>query len=93
MTLGRAVVASDVGDLRGAVADGSSGLLVAPADAQALATALERVLADPALAGRMGAEGRRRVLEHSSWELVAERVEAELQRRHQRERSEHFNGV
>lgn len=80
MTLGRAVVASDVGDLSSAVADGCSGLLVAPADAVALAAALERVLADPALAARMGAEGRRRVLEHSSWEVVAERVEAELLR-------------
>lgn len=78
MTMGRAVVASDVGDLGAAVADGETGLLVPPDDPEALASALERIVADPSLAERFGAEGRRRVLSDSSWETVAERLEAEL---------------
>jgi glycosyltransferase involved in cell wall biosynthesis len=76
MTMSRAVVASDVGDLGSVVADGETGLLVAPGDAQALADALERPLADPDLARRMGEAGRKRVLSGSSWEEVAERFEA-----------------
>jgi glycosyltransferase involved in cell wall biosynthesis len=78
MTMGRAVVASDVGDLGEAVLDGETGLLVPPDDAPALADALERVISDPALADRMGGAGLRRVEEEFSWDHVAARVEREL---------------
>jgi glycosyltransferase involved in cell wall biosynthesis len=78
MTMGRAVVASRVGDLPAAVADGETGLLVEPGDATALAGALEQVLADAGQAERMGAAGRARAASTSSWEAVAERVEAAL---------------
>lgn len=78
MTMGRAVVASRVGDLPAAVADGETGLLVEPGDATALAGALEQVLADAERAERMGAAGRARAASTSSWEAVAERVEAAL---------------
>jgi glycosyltransferase involved in cell wall biosynthesis len=81
MTMARALVSSEVGDLTSAVIDGETGLTVAPGDAHALALALERVLFDAELAERLGNEGRRRLLEHSSWEVVAERVEAALGRR------------
>lgn len=79
MTMGRAVVSSDVGDLASVVADGETGRVVPPGDAEALAVALEEVVADYELAARLGAAGRARVLERSSWEVVAERVEAALQ--------------
>jgi glycosyltransferase involved in cell wall biosynthesis len=75
MTLARPVVASDVGDLPSIVADGETGLLVPPADPAALAAALERLLADPRSARRMGEAGRERVLGGSSWENVAERFD------------------
>ena len=77
-TMGRAVVTSDVGDLGSAVRDGQTGRVIPPGDPQRLADALEEVLADPGLAARMGEAARRTVLEGSSWETVAERVEAEL---------------
>jgi len=52
---------------------------VVPArDPARLATALEQILADPALAARMGEAARRMVLAGSSWERVAGRVEEEL---------------
>jgi glycosyltransferase involved in cell wall biosynthesis len=79
MTMERAVVASDVGDLGDAVADGKTGILVPSGDPDALADALERVISDRSLAERLGAEGRRRVLSTSSWEAVAERLESTLQ--------------
>lgn len=80
MTMARAVVTSDVGDLPASVADGETGLVVPAGDPRALASALERVVSDRALAERLGAEGRERVLDGSSWERVAERVEAELEK-------------
>lgn len=78
MTMARALVSSEVGDLTTAVIDGETGLTVAPGDPHALALALERILSDPELAERLGREGRRRLLEYSSWEVVAERVERAL---------------
>jgi glycosyltransferase involved in cell wall biosynthesis len=57
---------------------GSTGLLVPPGDADALATALDRLLAAPALARRMGERGRARVRERFLWSVVARKLEAVL---------------
>ena len=78
MTMGRAVVASDVGELPQAVADGVTGRVVAAGDSAALAEALEEVLGDAAHAERWGEAGRRRVMEEFGWERVAELVERAL---------------
>jgi glycosyltransferase involved in cell wall biosynthesis len=78
MTMARPVVASDIGELGRTVVDGETGRLVPAGDVEALARALEEVLADGALAARLGKEGRRRLLADSGWERVAARVEAEL---------------
>jgi len=78
MTMGRAIVAADVGDLPEAVTDDVSGLIVPPRDARALADALDRVVGDPELAERLGAAGHARTLEGSGWPAVAEQVEAGL---------------
>jgi glycosyltransferase involved in cell wall biosynthesis len=78
MTMARALVSSEVGDLTTAVVDGETGLTVPPGDSSALTHALERILVDAELADRLGREGRRRLMERSSWEVVAERVEAAL---------------
>ncbi|MFN2369970.1 MAG: glycosyltransferase family 4 protein, partial [Candidatus Krumholzibacteriia bacterium] len=59
---GLPVIAGDASSLPEIVADGTTGLLVPPGDAAALATALRRLLDDPALARRLGAAGRARVL-------------------------------
>lgn len=78
MTMQRAVVASDVGDIGGAVGDGAAGLVVPPGDVGALVDALDAVVGDPELAERLGAAGRARVLDGSGWPSVAERVEQAL---------------
>jgi glycosyltransferase involved in cell wall biosynthesis len=66
------VVACRIAAVPEVVGDGATGLLVPPRDPGALAEALERLIADPALARRLGQEGRRRALGFSP-RHVAER--------------------
>jgi glycosyltransferase involved in cell wall biosynthesis len=54
MSAGCAVVASAVPGIVDVVEDGVNGLLVTPGDPDALAAAMNRLLADPALAARLG---------------------------------------
>jgi glycosyltransferase involved in cell wall biosynthesis len=56
--------------------DGVTALHVPPGDPEALALAIARVLDDDALAARLGAAGRARVLERFTWRAVAERTVA-----------------
>jgi glycosyltransferase involved in cell wall biosynthesis len=55
-----AVVASSVGGVPEAVADGETGLLVPPGDAEALAGALRSLVDEPSRATALGEAGRRR---------------------------------
>ncbi len=64
MAVGLPVVATKVGGTPEAVEDGVTGLLVPPGDPAALAAAIRRLRADPALARRLGEAGRRRVEQH-----------------------------
>ena len=61
MWKGRPVVASRVGGIQDQVTDGVTGLMVDPADLDAFGHAVVRLLADPTLAGRLGAAARERV--------------------------------
>jgi starch synthase len=77
-----AVVASRVGGIPEIVVEGETGHLVdwdeSDPDrfARDLASAVESLLADPALAARMGAAGRARVLERFTWPAIADRTVA-----------------
>jgi glycosyltransferase involved in cell wall biosynthesis len=74
---GRGVVASRAGGILDLVDDGEQGLLVDPEDTNALADALVRVLADRALAERLGAAAHARFPEWSQTpEQFAERLRA-----------------
>jgi glycosyltransferase involved in cell wall biosynthesis len=64
MLTGLPVVACDVRGPAEQVVPELTGLLVPPGDAPALAAALRRLVADPALRKRMGEAGRARALEH-----------------------------
>jgi trehalose synthase len=64
MWKGRPVIASAVGGILDQIVDGREGLLLTdPTDLKAFATALARLIEDPALAARLGAAGRARVRE------------------------------
>ena len=66
------VVASAVGGVPELVVDGQAGLLFPSGDADALAQALERLLCQPELAGRLSAVGRQRVEREFSLARMAE---------------------
>ncbi len=74
MDAGKPVVATRVGGVPDLVEDGVGGLLVAPQDPAALASALAELLRDPARASRMGEAGRRRRREEFSIEATARNV-------------------
>lgn len=77
MSLGRCAIGSRIPGLADAIEDGVSGLLAAPGDPGALAGALERALADPALCERLGEAARRRSADFSV-EATGERFVALL---------------
>jgi glycosyltransferase involved in cell wall biosynthesis len=80
MASGRPVVASAVDGIPDAVLDQQTGLLVPPDDAPALARALERLLADAAMADRLGVAGRARAREAFAWPSIAARYLAVFSR-------------
>ncbi len=69
------VIASRVGGVPETVLDGETGVLVPPAQSQALAYALEGLLEDPARRRRMGDRGRAFVLRSFLWEDCVRRME------------------
>jgi glycosyltransferase involved in cell wall biosynthesis len=74
MAAGLPVVATDVGDVSRAIADGVTGYVVPVRNADKLADALEPLLLDAGLRRRMGAAGRARVTEMFSSEVTARAV-------------------
>ncbi|HYM15065.1 MAG TPA: glycosyltransferase family 4 protein [Dehalococcoidia bacterium] len=70
------VVATTAGAFPEVIADGETGVLVPPADARALADAIESLLADPARRQAMGAAGARRIQREFSWRSCAEKTAA-----------------
>jgi glycosyltransferase involved in cell wall biosynthesis len=75
------VVATTAGALPEVIGrDGSTGFLVPPGDAPALAAAISRALADAPLRRRLGEGGRARVLDMFTWERAAEATVAEYRR-------------
>jgi glycosyltransferase involved in cell wall biosynthesis len=73
---GCCVVASRHGGLPEIVRDGETGVLVAPGDPGALAAALRRLAADPALGPRLGAAAAVDVAERFAPGLLVARVQA-----------------
>ena len=72
MALGKPVIASRIGGLPEIVADGETGIVVTPEDSEELRTAIATLVADPALAARMGAAGQDRVTSFYASTVVRE---------------------
>ena len=66
------IIACRAGGMPEAVADGESGLLVEPGDAAGLAAALSRLIDDPDLRTRLGAQGRSRIEREFSVEKMVD---------------------
>jgi glycosyltransferase involved in cell wall biosynthesis len=76
MASGKAVVASAMGQIEDVIEDGQNGFLVPPGDAQALASCLVKLIRDPALRDRTGAQARLDAVRSHSWEDYVLRLEA-----------------
>ena len=76
LAAGCPLIAARVGVVPEVLVDGEHALLVAAGDAEALADALGRILADPALRERLGRSGRRLVEERYSGERLAGALES-----------------
>jgi glycogen synthase len=67
------IVASNIGGIPDVIEDGLNGVLVPPGEPEALARAINRLLADRDLACRLSEEAQERAKDHD-WEVLAERV-------------------
>jgi glycosyltransferase involved in cell wall biosynthesis len=67
MAAGCAIVATDLPSTAEVVTDGETALLVPPSDVDALAAALERLRADPALRAQLGSAARALALREHTW--------------------------
>jgi glycosyltransferase involved in cell wall biosynthesis len=74
MAAGLPVVASRIGQLAQVLRPEVDGLFCPPGNAPALAAALERLRAEPALRRRLGRAARAKVLREHTWEAVARRI-------------------
>lgn len=74
MACGTPVIASRAGALPEVVGEDGAGMLVPPADPQALAAAIKGLLADKPLRERMGEAARSRIVERFSWEIAARKT-------------------
>jgi glycosyltransferase involved in cell wall biosynthesis len=75
MAAGRPIVSSDLPSIREVISDDVNALLVPPGDAEALASAIQRLLNDPVLASRLARAALDEVPKYS-WQRRAERLEA-----------------
>lgn len=75
MAAGKPIVASGIPGYREVLDHGVQGWLVPPADAEALADALQGLLVDPDLRLALGRRGQEKAARYA-WPLVAERIES-----------------
>lgn len=73
---GRPVVATAVGGMARVVLDGRTGMLVPPGDPGAVASALDRLLEDPALRRRMGERARAHAQQNFGQQTSLDRLSA-----------------
>lgn len=81
MSCGLPVVASEIGGASLVIQDRRNGRLVPSGDPQALARAINELLADPAQRLAFGQAGRKTVLEQFAWSITVQRLQAALENR------------
>lgn len=76
MAMGKATVAPAYESVLRVIEDGVDGITFVPDDQDSLRAALRRAVEDPQRTRAIGAAARRKVVEHFTWEHVADRFEA-----------------
>jgi glycosyltransferase involved in cell wall biosynthesis len=76
MAMSKAVIASKGGGTEEQIEDGITGLLVDPGNSEQLASALEKLQADPELRARLGANGRKKFIEKYEFEVFYSKLRA-----------------
>jgi D-inositol-3-phosphate glycosyltransferase len=74
MACGKPVIGSRVGGIRYSVVDGETGILVPPKNPVAVAHAMHRLLAEPSWARALGANGKKRVQQFFTWQIVVQEL-------------------
>jgi len=74
MACEKPVIATRIGAIPEVVDDGKTGVLVPPRQPKALAHAILSLLENPSIMREMGIAGRRKVLEHFTWDHVTHRT-------------------
>lgn len=75
MAAGKAIIASETGQIAEVIRHGHNGLLVKPGDAEGLAQAMLRLVEDPAERARLGNNARRQAVERHSWHHYSKELE------------------
>jgi phosphatidylinositol alpha-1,6-mannosyltransferase len=75
---GKVVIGGRSGGIADAIIDGETGVLVDPHSPDEIASAVNRLLADPSLMVHMGLQGRDRVIREFTWDRVAAQVQTIL---------------
>ncbi len=92
MSMGRAVICSSTPGQTDVVIEGVTGLYVRPGDPFALCGAIERLLAQPEEAERMGQAGRRLVEREMSLDLYIDRLAGYVRAAGESAAGRHSNG-
>jgi glycosyltransferase involved in cell wall biosynthesis len=79
MAMGKAIVASALDQIGEVLEHDRTAMLVEPGNEKALAQTLEQLCADTQTRARLGAEARRVVLTHYTWEQHSQRILERLQ--------------
>lgn len=82
MSMGKCVIATRTHGQTDTIVDGVTGVYVPPGDPRALRNAIERMIADPEAAARMGAEARKFMETRASLDLFVERLVAAIRAGH-----------
>ncbi len=72
---GKAIIASNIGQIRNVIEEGSNGLLVPPGDIEALTAAFEKLIVNPRLRSSLGEHAREDAVKHYSWDDYILRLE------------------
>ncbi len=75
LSLGKPVVAFDTEDVKMALTDGETGLIVPAGDVAALADRIVYLLRNPSVGARLGAAGQQLVMERFDFSVLARRLE------------------